>query len=64
MANPYNSPTERQTAGKADTSTFSFPIHKKSTRAVIAVGGVEHLPLSVITAEWEGFFTGRTQRIQ
>ena len=43
---------------------FRFPIHRASFRAVIRFGSLDHLPFNVTSAEWEGFYTGRTRRIQ
>ena len=43
--------------------TFRFPIQSKNDRVAISLTSDSYLPCSFQSAEWEGYYTIRSQRI-
>ena len=45
------------------SGTFRFPIQSKNDRVTLKIESDSHLPCSFQSAEWEGYYTIRSQRI-
>ena len=51
--------------GQANVSTgrFSFPIQSRNTDVEIRLESDKHLPVAIMSAEWEGLYNSRSQRL-
>lgn len=51
--------------GQANISTgrFSFPIQARNTDVEIRLESDKHLPVAIMSAEWEGLYNSRSQRL-
>ena len=50
----------RQNTGKG---VFRFPVKSQASRARVALRNDTHMPCSILSAEWEAFYTTRDRRI-